>query len=60
MQLPVADPRVDGNLSGTVPGGRLFNEEATVSGAGCHDVIVMPLGREADWPVGIGGEASIA
>ena len=42
MPLPMTDPRVDGNLSGTVPGGRLFNEEATVSGAGCHSVIAMP------------------
>ena len=48
MPLPMAGPRVNGNLSGTVPGSRLFNEGATVSGAGCHDMTAMPLGREAD------------
>ena len=42
MPLPIAGPRVDCNLSGTVPGGRLFNEEATTSGAGCHGVVAMP------------------
>ena len=29
MSLPVVSPRVDGNLSGTVLCGHLFNEEAT-------------------------------
>ena len=48
MPLPMADPRVDGNLSGTVPGGHLFNEEATVSGSGCHGAVAMPLGRWQD------------
>ena len=33
MQLPMAGPKVDGNLSGTVPDGRLFNGEATALGS---------------------------
>ena len=60
MPLPILVRGSTVTCSGTAPCCRHFSWEATVSGADCHGVIAMPLGREADWPVSINGEASAA